>query len=816
VKPLLGQLQNQAHLEDLLGSVKSSQGKFDRPAGGHAPALGKPSTGSSFNEMLLTTIARDSQPKPQALKSQPNKLPDQTPKIDRPSPKPSLATGETRTAEKPSRLAESATNSANKSTVEASSIRKVQGSASGSSERIAEEARASTVKSTDTANSEAKAALAPLRKQFNGKSSSEALLNTNAVLSFVSGRLDKIAPDALASVITDSSLIKQAMSSGDIASFMQTPMTIADLSQLFELDQGILNKAVMNGLDSADLVTAKEFLNALGLDAGRISAELTQLQQRLPVEGLKAYIDRAQALASAQTNASGVLQSGGKPAIDGVIEGSDLKGADLSALDSTARLDDLRAKTLRQDTSGSAIEIPVAGDITATAASASMLQSPQNSTLRMDKPTSAAGVNATQRSNLNARTTRPDDIAEDLSALAIRSGQSLIQTSDLASVNLASANVGESLQTSETTTANTSGRNISGLNTHSDWRDFAAVRQESSAPADTMNLELTQTLAASDPFIDMGRILDPDQATKIEFGGNGTTQRTLEELLIDRNFAASISDQVQKPSAPDLGNTLPLEVRIPMMDGLQSSQVNQSQISLENVLASSSPQTNAGGSFPDGMFQDQDSSSGSESSLQDQVMDIGQTISQQTGIKDNLKGEFVNRLSTEGTNSGSKNTFAAKILGHAQMLLKDGGGSMRVNVETPGMGKVDVAINLINNQLDVRIITASEQARDMISREVSGLRDGLGQQGISLRGLEIGKAGESSGRQFAGQGQQQFGQGARDQKASYDDMRQYVQSFKNAYNPGRSATTDRLAPTMNRTATVGAMSNAAGRLEVRI
>jgi hypothetical protein len=816
VKPLLGQLQNQAHLEDLLGSVRSSQGKFDRPAGGHAPAPGKPGAGTSFNEMLLTTIAKDSQPKPQNLKSQPNKLPDQTPKIERPNPKPSLATGEARTAEKPSRLAEAATNSSNKSTGEASSIRKVQGSASGSSERIAEEARASTVKSTDTANSEPKAALAPLRKQFNGKSSSEALLNTNAVLSFVSGRLDKIAPDALASVITDSPLIKQAMSSGDIAAFMQTPMPIAELSQLFELDQGILNKAVMNGLDSADLVTAKDFLNALGLDAGRISAELTQLQQRLPVEGLKAYIDRAQALASAQTNASGMLQSGGKPVMDGVIEGSDLKGADLSALDSTARLDDLRSKTLRQDASGSAIEIPVGGDISATAASASMLQSPQNSALRMEKPTRAADVNTTHRSNLNARTTRPDNLAEDLSALAIRSGQSLIQTADFTSVDLTSANAGNSLQTSEATTAKTSGRDISGLNTHSGWRDFAVVPQESSVHTDPLNLELTQTLAASDPFNDMGKILDPDQAIKIEFGGNGTTQRTLEELLIDRNFAASMSDQVQKPSAPDLGNTLPLEVRLPMMDGLQSSQVNQSQISLENVLASSLPQTNSDGSFSEGMFQDQDSSSGSESSLQDQVMDIGQTISQQNSLKDNVRGEFVNRLSTDGANTMSKSSFAAKILGHAQMMLKDGGGSMRVNVETPGMGKVDVAINLINNQLDVRIITASEQARDMISREVSGLRDGLGQQGISLRGLEIGKAGESSARQFAGQGQQQFGQGARDQKASYDDMRQYVQSFKNAYNPGRSATADRLAPSMSRAASVGAMSNAVGRLEVRV
>ncbi len=807
MKPLMGQVQNQAHLDDLLGSIKAKQGNFDRPAAGHVSSQGKIPKGPSFNDMLLASISKDSQPRQAAPKPQPTKIPDANPRIERPTTKPPVKTTDTPTADKPSRLAES--------TADAKNERKAVDNTRADGGRTPPEKETKDVKNSETSNSEAKAALAPLKKQFNGKNSSEALLNGNAVLSFVSGRLDKIEPDALASIITESSLIKQAMTSGDVASFMQTPMTIAELSKLFEVDQSILNKAVMGGLDSADLVTPKDFVNALGLDAGRIAAELTQLQQRLPAEGIKAYIDRAQAIATTKSAPAGIVTQG--PIA--TLENRDVKTTDIPAFGPGAHLDDLRDKTLRQDQTGHAIEIPVAAEIAGQANPAAMLQLAANQRVQSDIPGNI-GVNRTPADTRVPSNPLPTmDLAESLTALAVKSGQAIIQPSAKTDM---SQNEFAATTNSILSADDLMAQDKIELNPRPLFDRKFDLQTSSSNPSDleslsnVIDLDQMPSFSESDPFKDMGQMMDQTTSMKIEFGGNGVTQRTLEELLLDRGIGQKTQEVLMSKSPTEAKMDVSPDVKDLNLGDNAAHDLIKNQVGLENLLASSSTKMSDSGSFADGMFQQQDSSSDDQSELQEDLSEITGNLPHQVNTKDAGEAEFVNRLTSDGAVNKPKDTFASKIMAHAQMMLKNGGGAMRVNVETPGMGKVDVAINLINNQIDVRIITASEQARDMISREVSGLRDGLGQQGISLRGLEVGKAGESSGRQFAGHGQQQFGQSARDQRASYDDMRQYVQSFKNAYNSTSTTKSDSLMTSMNRVATATAMSSAAGRLEVRI
>ncbi len=178
-----------------------------------------------------------------------------------------------------------------------------------------------------------------------------------------------------------------------------------------------------------------------------------------------------------------------------------------------------------------------------------------------------------------------------------------------------------------------------------------------------------------------------------------------------------------------------------------------------------------------------------------------------------VRGNFETTLTGEAPKP-EKSQMAQRLVSQAEMLLRKGGGSMRVDMEAPGIGRIDVAINLNNNQLDVRIITASEQARDMISHEISGLRDGLNQQGISLRGIEIAKAGQSSSGNHFGQQHQGFGQHAQGERPSYNDMREYAQSFRNSYKQQTLGSPASMAPSMavmNRS-----LAGGMGRLAVRI
>jgi len=312
-----------------------------------------------------------------------------------------------------------------------------------------------------------------------------------------------------------------------------------------------------------------------------------------------------------------------------------------------------------------------------------------------------------------------------------------------------------------------------------------------------------------DPFQQAASQFDPTLATRIEFGGDGQNARSLEELLVERNFAvADSAARVESAIQPE-----PETKDIVESSGISFDQPRQTADQLLNA-AQTVVRTASSASISDFSKGQSGGESRSEGGEDTALLpgDLS-SVSLDAGRVSGKSDTFISKLSGENNQAqGPKSEFTSKILAHAQMMLKSGGGAMKVAVEAPGIGQVDVAINLINNQLDVRIITASEQARDMISREISGLRDGLGQQGLSLRGVEIAKAGESAARNFAGQGQQQFGQGNNGQRATYDDMREYARSFKNSYTSQAPAAR---VPTMQRASAI-AGSTLAGRLEVRV
>jgi flagellar hook-length control protein FliK len=328
----------------------------------------------------------------------------------------------------------------------------------------------------------------------------------------------------------------------------------------------------------------------------------------------------------------------------------------------------------------------------------------------------------------------------------------------------------------------------------------------------SLDKDIELVKASDDPFAAMSQEIDPTTSTKIEFSGNGLNNRTLEEMLIERNASAGVVAKSLESDKELRSTKLDDKSAELMLDNLDNSifEAGLARESIDSTItlgdaSSMSLFNESGQSFSEGS----DSSSFQDNSENATANVIGE---KSTSLRESTVS-FASKISPTSSEP-MRESLAQKILGQAEMMFKNGGGSMRMDVEAPGIGKVDVAINLNNNQLDVRIMTASDQARDIISREVAGLRDGLTQQGLNLRGLEVGKAGESSSRQFAGQGNQHFGQGAQDQKATYNDMKEYVQSFRNSYAPRN---TDRFVasrPTLGRWNNLAV--NSGSRLEVRV
>jgi flagellar hook-length control protein FliK len=547
---------------------------------------------------------------------------------------------------------------------------------------------------------------------------------------------------------------------------MQTPMSIADLANMMELDQGLLNKAALNGLDPSKLVSIKDFVNALGLDAGKVTAELTMLQQKLPVDGIASYVERAKAmgLKAASTPNTAESLAPQKPNSD-----------------AREPIPGIAPATSLPDSISSAIEIPVPMELSGQMA-------PMNSPAQVSGNTKSAnaqmpGQNPAGLSQVGRqRSGMTEDPADLLMRQALLSGKNIIRQDLQQGAAMTSNPV---LPTEMPNSNNSSSLLNSTKPLDLQLPDEGKIISDMDAGL-TLDLSTESANATKDPFAVIGQMMDNQSKLNIEFGGDGLTQRSLQEHLLANGLETSSlkKDSVGETIVKTLEETPSSSASNFGIDPLTDLRFNSDfTVARENLNAATQAATVFGGSaFSEGDSQEGDASQDFAGQFSDRATDAASAMTSGAQTTHDANGIFAEKLSNAPkTNTASP--IAAKILGHAQMMFKNGGGSMSVNVEAPGIGKVDVAINLINNQLDVRIITASDQARDMISKEIAGLRDGLTQQGISLRGLEVGKAGDSSPRHFAGQGQQQFGQGARDQQATYNDMREYVQSCKNTYIP---------------------------------
>jgi hypothetical protein len=94
------------------------------------------------------------------------------------------------------------------------------------------------------------------------------------------------------------------------------------------------------------------------------------------------------------------------------------------------------------------------------------------------------------------------------------------------------------------------------------------------------------------------------------------------------------------------------------------------------------------------------------------------------------------------------------ILDKSSMLIKDGGGSIRLDLGSKEMGPLDLALDIKDKTVELRIVTHSDQAREALVQELPKLRESLQNQNLNLEKVEIGLSYGSSWSQSSGNGQQ--------------------------------------------------------------
>ncbi len=346
--------------------------------------------------------------------------------------------------------------------------------------------------------------------------------------------------------------------------------------------------------------------------------------------------------------------------------------------------------------------------------------------------------------------------------------------------------------------------------------------------AEPVTLSSEHQSIVKDPFAELGREMQQGSMERLEFNPTnvGASMSSLEEQLSANGFVVTTGQLNKSDSLASLQTTTKSNDSMNVIQGVESPILYKDSAEIRNeVLDMKSLETvQAGqGDAPNAIMQPDLAADTSTSQLVADLSrfeDLGQgfgreNLDQQAfsggseqqsshsellGIKsessikptDEIFAKQVDSTSTNQAPEKSRSeSMQSQILHNATMMLKKGGGSMRMDVDSAAMGKIDLAINLANNQLDVRIVSLNDQVRDMIGKELSGLRDGLSQQGISLRTVEVGTSNQFSNNSWSGQGNQ--GQG---QQPSYNDMKQYAESFGRNFKIAASETMSPRRPQM--------------------
>ncbi len=137
------------------------------------------------------------------------------------------------------------------------------------------------------------------------------------------------------------------------------------------------------------------------------------------------------------------------------------------------------------------------------------------------------------------------------------------------------------------------------------------------------------------------------------------------------------------------------------------------------------------------------------------------------------------------------------ILDKSSMLIKDGGGSIRLDLGSKEMGSLDLALEIRDQTVELRIVAHSEQAREALVQELPKLRESLQNQNLNLEKVEIGLSYGSSWSQSSGNGQQNREQFFENNSESSSRGPQGIRSTSRSYRQSIASTPEARVPLHN-------------------
>lgn len=139
--------------------------------------------------------------------------------------------------------------------------------------------------------------------------------------------------------------------------------------------------------------------------------------------------------------------------------------------------------------------------------------------------------------------------------------------------------------------------------------------------------------------------------------------------------------------------------------------------------------------------------------------------------------------SVSGMTTAERAQMLQKIADEATVMVRQGGGSVRLALGNAEIGRLDVAISLNDDRVDLRVMAATDHVRDMINKELPALKDALSVQSLNLGSVEVGVGGGQ--HKFAEQSGNFFGQQSRNFQDQWQGASQQGFAFGGGMNQER-------------------------------
>ncbi len=139
--------------------------------------------------------------------------------------------------------------------------------------------------------------------------------------------------------------------------------------------------------------------------------------------------------------------------------------------------------------------------------------------------------------------------------------------------------------------------------------------------------------------------------------------------------------------------------------------------------------------------------------------------------------EFQNRLDSFGMPTPMS---ADEAIQQAQVMIRDGGGEMKVTLTPEGMGEIAMRVQVENGKVSVHMITENPEAKKLLEQSMSELQSGLTQSNLQVDTIKVDTASnlgrqleqqyDEAQRQMAQQNLEQFRQDQQGWRRSFFDV----------------------------------------------